>query len=444
MRIFIALIAILSIMLMCGCTAQRFSYIVQMQDRKPVVLNNQYRLEGFYDKCGLRYDPLTYQDYQKSAEEIRQVIETELHNLLPRNFTSSGRPFRINIIGRKDDDHNVQNGMTILMFLCSLGIFPALLKSEEFITYEVQLLDGNERGVAFEIDAVYEEVNSWIPLGLSLGEDIHTPDNYPVFCSHAFNVVNPAYVDVKDRVILRNKSIAYAVALKLMEMEAAEAASASRVAQQATPSANLSTPIHQQQSALPTPASPQPVSPPAVAVVTATQQPQPVSTPPQRLYRIVESERESGEIFARRFVLEVLGDIDVSTERAIRREYIEDLKLDYAETYGLADLASIYVDFTQFSLKDRRIEGRAVVFTATPDTTMQYDANTRRGKITVRFNSAVRGTDWARGWARRNIETLVRDKNILLTTGEKPPEGHYLSRGEQWHGDVLEIEFETE
>ena len=201
----------------------------------------------------------------------------------------------------------------------------------------------------------------------------------------------------------------------------------------------------------------QPVSRPA-GPVTVTQPPQPVSQPlspmptptnsqapmSQRLYRIVASERENSEVFARRFVLEVLGDIDVSTERTIRREYIEDLKLDYAETYGLRDLASVYVDFTQFSLKDRRIEGRAVVFTATPDTTMQYDANTRRGKITVRFNSSVRGTDWARGWARRNIETLVRDKNILLTTGEKPPEGHYLSRGEQWHGDVLEIEFETE
>ena len=187
----------------------------------------------------------------------------------------------------------------------------------------------------------------------------------------------------------------------------------------------------------------QPVSRPAVAVATQQPSPQPVSSPPQ-LYRIVESERESGEAFARHFVLEVLGDIEVPTERTIRREYIEDLKLDYAETYGIADLTSIYVDFTQFSLKDRRIEGRAMVFTATPSATMQYDANTRRGKIIVRFNSAVRGADWAREWARRNIETLVRDKNILLTTGAKPPEGHYLSRGEQWYGDVLEIEFETE
>ena len=249
--------------------------------------------------------------------------------------------------------------------------------------------------------------------------------------------------EMEDAGIITDKDVEIAAELHarrkraLSEKGNASAAPYQPVRQSASTSQPAIRPVSQ-----PTPAYPQPVSPPA-STVTVTPPSQPVS-PTTRLYRIVESERESGDAFARRFVLEVLGDIDVSTERTIRREYIEDLKLDYAETYGLHDLTSVYVDFTQFSLKDRRIEGRAVVFTATPDTTMQYDANTRRGKITVRFNSAVRGTDWARGWARRNIETLVRDKNILLTTGEKPPEGHYLSRGEQWHGDVLEIEFETE
>ncbi|MBQ6473735.1 MAG: hypothetical protein IJJ33_17245 [Victivallales bacterium] len=75
---------------------------------------------------------------------------------------------------------------------------------------------------------------------------------------------------------------------------------------------------------------------------------------------------------------------------------------------------------------------------------MDYDASLRRGRMTVRFNSAVRGADWARAWARMNIETLVRDKNILLTTGERPPEGQYRSLGANWTGDILEIEFETE
>ena len=166
--------------------------------------------------------------------------------------------------------------------------------------------------------------------------------------------------------------------------------------------------------------------------------------PAKKLYRIVESERENGEVFARRFVLEALGDIDVSTERMIRREYIEDLKLDFAETFGVRDVNSIYVDFSQFVLRDRRIEGRAIVFSATPSAYMEYDANSRKGKMTVRFNNAVRGADWAREWACRNIEMLVRDKNILLTTGERPPAGQYTSLNEKWNGNILEIEFKTE
>ncbi|MBQ6471125.1 MAG: hypothetical protein IJJ33_04015, partial [Victivallales bacterium] len=73
---------------------------------------------------------------------------------------------------------------------------------------------------------------------------------------------------------------------------------------------------------------------------------------------------------------------------------------------------------------------------------LEYDAATRRGKLAVRFNPGQ--VEEARVYIQRNIETLVRDKNILLTTGERPPEGQYRSLGEKWNGDILEIEFETE
>ena len=51
----------------------------------------------------------------------------------------------------------------------------------------------------------------------------------------------------------------------------------------------------------------------------------------------------------------------------------------------------------------------------------------------------------ARQWVRKNIETLARDKNIALTTGEIPPAAKfYLGREEFKDGNTLEIEFKTE
>ena len=51
----------------------------------------------------------------------------------------------------------------------------------------------------------------------------------------------------------------------------------------------------------------------------------------------------------------------------------------------------------------------------------------------------------ARAWIRKNIETLARDKNIVLTTGEIPPAAKfYLGREELKNGNILEIEFITE
>ena len=50
----------------------------------------------------------------------------------------------------------------------------------------------------------------------------------------------------------------------------------------------------------------------------------------------------------------------------------------------------------------------------------------------------------AGSWLRRNIETLAYDENIMLVTGQAPPEGHYYSFGEKIEGNVMEIEFRTE
>ncbi len=74
---------------------------------------------------------------------------------------------------------------------------------------------------------------------------------------------------------------------------------------------------------------------------------------------------------------------------------------------------------------------------------MDYDPDTRKGRIAVEFAKGHYAE--ARLWARRNIETLVRDKNVALVTGGVPSEAKfYLGAERVRDGNILEIEFETE
>lgn len=88
-----------------------------------------------------------------------------------------------------------------------------------------------------------------------------------------------------------------------------------------------------------------------------------------------------------------------------------------------------------------QITGRAVVLAITP-LSLSYDALTRRGRLSARFNPEQ--AEEARAWIRKNIETLARDKNIQLIAGQAPPPATYYLRDEKIDGNVMEIEFEIE
>ena len=171
-------------------------------------------------------------------------------------------------------------------------------------------------------------------------------------------------------------------------------------------------------------------------------QPFPPQTKHSLPYRIVSYKREAGNAFACRFVLELKEDGQIPTIDAIQRELREFIKKDYAESAPGIRKTSLYVEFPEYELKNGKIEGRAVVFTISV-TSLTYDPNTRTGKLAVKVNANQ--YEEARKWIRKNIETLARDKNIALTTGEIPPAAKfYLGREELKDGNVLEIEFRTE
>lgn len=161
-------------------------------------------------------------------------------------------------------------------------------------------------------------------------------------------------------------------------------------------------------------------------------------------YKIVKFSRESGSQFSYRFVLALNNEENSSlqTLRLVQQEFREAVKADYVESFPIADIRSLRVDFPEYELDNGKITGRAVVLSISV-TSLTYDPNTRTGRLAVKVNANQ--YEEARKWIRKNIETLAQDKNIALVTGEIPPAARfYLGREELKDGNVLEIEFKTE
>lgn len=101
-----------------------------------------------------------------------------------------------------------------------------------------------------------------------------------------------------------------------------------------------------------------------------------------------------------------------------------------------------FVDFPQFKITGNVVSGRACAVRISI-VSLEYDDKSHRGVIRVKCPEGQYKN--ARKWARENIETIVRDKNIALVTGEIPPSAHFYIGKERVAADnVLEIEFETE
>lgn len=150
---------------------------------------------------------------------------------------------------------------------------------------------------------------------------------------------------------------------------------------------------------------------------------------------------ESDMDYACSFAVRMNEACTIESFYSIENEFREYIRNSYIQSHPSADTRLLIVDVRP-SLDNGRVIGRAVVLTISPQS-LAYDSDTRRGKLSIRFNPGQ--YEEARAWARKNIETLARDKNIALTTGQLPPNATYYSLGESVKdGNILEIEFKTE
>jgi len=158
--------------------------------------------------------------------------------------------------------------------------------------------------------------------------------------------------------------------------------------------------------------------------------------------RVVSMDRVAGESVMYDFKLSLVDDFAISEVKSIQDELAELVRSAYVGSDQAISRQDVRVGFPDFRIADGSATGRAVVVAVTV-VRMNYDNDTHKGFVRVRYPTAQYAV--ARKWVRDHIETLARDKNIALVTGEIPPSARFFLGAERvLEGNILEVEFETE
>ena len=384
------IIAIVAIVLTQGCMSERKSAVPMVDDiGADVSTRYRYRLS-----C-------VYKGEKSETVKLRGDL---LASCYPSVFSDNGLPIVLRIQFNKFESFAA---WTTLLSMCSLTVIPGITHWETTFNCAVELADESDGKAVFDLVNVFEQASS--VLGPS-GMFVYTGDkNVPgrrVFSENRqyINSGNSIYDSgdfvgfVQNNVSFR-RALAYAVAVKIKELEDTG----------------------------------------KIDVMLDRKNKQRSSAPQHNVIRL---DRESNGGYS--FAIDMMGS-QANKEAAVQTvlsEFAESVKEEYKDLFPGTDVASLSVAFSDLKIEGERIGGYAVVLTIKP-LSLMYDPRTRRGKVSVRFNPGQYKE--AREWIHRNIETLARDKNIALTTGQLPPAAKfYLGREELKDGNILEIGFKTE
>ena len=383
---YVKMFAILATVFVHGCVSTRNSASPAVADIGPDVLTRyRYRLSRVYNG--------------ETAETIRLKDEF-LAKYHPHVFSANGLPFALRI---KFDRMDSAKTWTTIPCMCSIGVIPQHKRDTTTFNCSVEMADSVDGTVSFDLVSIQDRAEGNSPIAYLFYNGDASVEGHRVFShnewsSSMYYVPDPAKrmeIDEQFR-----QALAYGIAVKLKELEDSGKVDA-MLRKQA-----------EQRSAAPA-------------------------------HSIVQLTRDSDSGFSYTFAIDLAktpADMKAAA-RAVLREFMKSVKEEYMDAFPNADAASLSVAFSNLKVEGRRIGGRAAVLTIKP-LSLTYDANARRGKLSVRFNAGQ--ADEARAWIRRNIKTLARDKNIALVTGRLPPEATFRTLGEKVDGDVMEIDFRTE
>lgn len=378
---FISLLAIIlcSIMLH-GCFSVRNSALVTVKDKGPrITTKYRYNLTTSYGISS------------KHTDSLKQMY--------PHIINNSGIRF---VLHHEDTKLEYKYGWTPLVVLLSCMLFPELKVCRNTDSVTLKMVDDDDIIANFDMIYTHEQADGWFPTAwIPFSGQKDGGGNYICQSDGKTNdIISYWSILSGDGDDLSNKAFAYGVVAKLKELEDSGKIDA------------MLKKLEAAKSKVPT-------------------------------HRVVKFARDANSNFAYIFTLELGKTPNDSKEvvSSVIQEFGKSVKEDYIDSYPNTTEASLVVEFSDIKVDGRRIQGRATILSIMP-ISLTYDVNTRRGKLSVRFNTEQ--IEEARAWIRRNIEALARDKNIMLITGQLPPAAIYYSLGEKIEGNVMEIEFKTE
>ena len=159
-------------------------------------------------------------------------------------------------------------------------------------------------------------------------------------------------------------------------------------------------------------------------------------------YEIVEFNKDDDCVYRYSFVLKRRDSsrVAVRESRDLKKILRAMIREDYIASFPDAS-RSVVIDFPKFSLQNGRVIGKAVALTFSV-ASLQYDPHRRTGVLRIRIGENQ--FEDARKYARKNIESIARDKNIALDAKTIPPSSVFYLEGEKLDGGMLEISFRVE
>lgn len=388
-----------------GCVSQRYGAIALVDD-VGADLSTRYRYRIVRSDNG---DDHVFKHSVVNSAWLKKhggVFGNEvLVRELPNVFSADGIAFTIRLC---DYNQVVKYQWSQVFAGLSGGLCPQFDRKEHWHSYEIKMQNERKICSSFDIVLFSEFAASWFPTSFLAFSGVPDVDGNRLYCQSEKLVgmsclkesceSNPTIQD--ELLSARKKAFAYAIAKRLKEMEDSG----------------------------------------AIDAMLRKREAERAKAPPHRVERL---SRDLAKGFAYDFTLELQSVPSNPNEsvQAVMLDFSKSIVEDYADTFPHAKKEFLRVAFSDVAISGVKISGKASVLTITP-LSLTYDANTRQGKLSVRYNSGQVAE--ARKWILENLETLARDKNIMLTTGTLPPQGEFLIRNETADGNKLEIEFKTE
>ena len=401
---FIVIVLALGSLFSAGCSHTRTSAFTSVGGEvQKIKTRNRYTLVGFKHEG---QNPNA--DVMKENLYTQQFSNDNLKKYQPEVFADDGIRFSLRAASLCQNTANRYGWTTFFPYLLTLTALPQFITIGTAARCTVDVLDNPDARATFDSYSRYDQALALLtptPLLCYVG-DAAPPDGLSTYSVVSEHTVSCAFVQIGSSASDHDEAVrAYAIAAVLKKMEDDGLIDESR----------------------------------ACSAVRRSTQALSIGD----MFEIVDFKKEGSSDRRYSFALRRRqgGGISLRESRELQKSLRAMIREDYAASFPDVAAGAIVVDFLEFSLRDGMVRGVSEVLSFAVES-LRYDPNTRVG--VMRAHIGENQFEEARRYVRRNIESLVRDKNVALDGKAIPPTATFYLCGETLKGDVLEITFRTE